>query len=123
MEFIKIVFLFSAISQLNCQPPGGGGAPPGGGGAPPGGGGGQLNIVATNYNFTASTRTESADPILTSWIKSTGMSGYNALTNVNKVQYSAKYVYVSSSNIPSWNPIGPWLGKLNYWLFSNSKIQ
>ena len=47
------------------------------------------------------------DPIITSWKKSNG-TGYNGITaDVDKVQYTADYVYVHTSGIPSYS-IGPW---------------
>jgi hypothetical protein len=108
MEFLKLALLFSLVYEFTCQlPPPPGGGPPGGGGGPPGGGGGPMQI--TNYNFSASTRGLS-DPMLNYWIKPTGLSGYGGYNNVNKVQYSSKYVYVSASGVPSWSPIGPWPG-------------
>ena len=46
--------------------------------------------------------------MITSWVKSTGISSiYKVYTNVNKIQYSSQYVYVSASGIPSYT-IGPW---------------
>ena len=52
---------------------------------------------------------QSNDPVLTSWLLNTfGITGYNGLpANVQKVQYSQNYVYVSSSGIPAYS-IGPW---------------
>ena len=99
MEFLRLSILFSLVYFYNCQPPGGG-VPPGGGGGP---------MIITNYNFTASTRGLS-DPMLNYWVRPTGLSGYSGYNNVNKVQYSLKYVYVSASDVPSWSPIGPWPG-------------
>ena len=47
------------------------------------------------------------DPVITSWIQTTG-NGYNSIeADVKKVQYSDNYVYVSANSIPSYD-IGPW---------------
>lgn len=53
-------------------------------------------------------------PEITSWIiNTTGLTGYNGITaNVQQVQYSANFVYVSASGIPSYN-IGPWTANPN----------
>ena len=76
-------------------------------GPPQGGGPPQVVAIQPNYNYPNSTLAASSDPIVYSWIKSTGISAvYKAYTNVNKVQYSAQYVYVSCSSIPSYS-IGP----------------
>ncbi|HKI44602.1 MAG TPA: YHYH protein, partial [Balneolales bacterium] len=57
---------------------------------------------------------QSSDPILSSWLlNTTGVTGYNGLpANVQKVQYSQDYVYISSSGIPAYS-IGPWPGDPN----------
>jgi len=51
----------------------------------------------------------SSDPLLSTWkINSTDETGYDGITaNVQKVQYSTSYVYISSTGVPSFN-IGPW---------------
>jgi hypothetical protein len=53
-------------------------------------------------------------PEITTWIvNTTGATGYqNIPSNVQKVQYSNDYVYVSSTCIPGYD-IGPWLGNPN----------
>lgn len=53
-------------------------------------------------------------PEITSWIiNTTGATGYNSLpANVQTVQYSNDYVYVSCSCIPGYS-IGPWGGNPN----------
>jgi hypothetical protein len=64
--------------------------------------------LSPNYNYPNSTVIASSDPLVTNWLKSTGMSStYKTYTNVNKIQYSSQYVYVSASGIPSYS-IGPW---------------
>ena len=57
---------------------------------------------------------QSSDPELSSWLlNTTGITGYNGLpANVQKVQYSQDYVYISSSGIPAYS-IGPWPGDPN----------
>lgn len=48
-------------------------------------------------------------PEITSWLlNTTGLTGYGGYSaNVQQVQYSANYVYVSCSDIPAYS-IGPW---------------
>ena len=73
--------------------------------------------TTTNSTKAASTTTLSSattanssitqNPLLKSWKKSNG-TGYSGITaDVDKVQYSANYVYVHTSGIPSYS-IGPW---------------
>ncbi len=54
------------------------------------------------------------DPELSSWLlNTTGITGYNGLpANIQKVQYSQNYVYISSTDIPAYS-IGPWPGDPN----------
>ena len=61
-----------------------------------------------NFNFT------NAQPELTSWIlNSNGKTGYNGISsNIQKLQYSANYIYVSASCIPGYD-IGPWTANPN----------
>ena len=46
------------------------------------------------------------DPLITSWIKSSGLaasgSGKGLLTNVLKIGYDSNYVYIQSTGIPSY---------------------
>lgn len=53
-------------------------------------------------------------PIVTSWVINPGsQTGYNGiLSNVQTVQYSNNYVYVSCTCIPGYD-IGPWMGNPN----------
>ena len=53
-------------------------------------------------------------PEVTSWkINTTGSTGFNnILTNVQSVQYSANWVYVTCTSIPDYS-IGPWPGNPN----------
>ena len=47
-------------------------------------------------------------PDITSWIQNTTLTGYGGIvSNVQLVQYSATYVYVSTNCIPEYG-IGPW---------------
>lgn len=47
-------------------------------------------------------------PAVKNWIKSTGYNGYKSiLSDVNKIQYSSNYVYVSANGIPGTYTIGP----------------
>jgi hypothetical protein len=57
---------------------------------------------------------QSNNPQLSSWLlNTTGATGYDGLpANVQKVQYSENYVYISSSGIPEYS-IGPWPGDPN----------
>jgi len=66
-------------------------------------------LVVTNYAALAQTGSE-----ITSWIRNTNSAtGYNNLpSNVQTVQYSSNYVYVSCSCIPGY-VIGPWAGNAN----------
>jgi hypothetical protein len=50
-------------------------------------------------------------PEITSWIlNTTGATGYAGIeSNVQQVQYSSNYVYVSATCIPGYS-IGPWIG-------------
>ena len=68
-----------------------------------------LWIIASSLIFG-----QSNDPQLSSWLlNTTGLTGYNGLpANVQKVQYSQDYVYISSSGIPAYS-IGPWPGDPN----------
>lgn len=47
------------------------------------------------------------DPVITKWTKSTGTGYGGYLNNVNKIQYSNDYAYISTNSIPSYS-IGPW---------------
>jgi YHYH protein/Secretion system C-terminal sorting domain len=57
---------------------------------------------------------QSTDSEFSSWLlNTTGITGYNGLpANVQKVQYSQNYVYISCSGIPAYS-IGPWPGDPN----------
>ena len=52
-------------------------------------------------------------PNITSWLQNTTATGYGGYTsNVQLVQYSSSYVYVSCGSIPEYS-IGPWPGNPN----------
>lgn len=54
------------------------------------------------------------NPAIVSWkINTTNATGYNGIeSNVQQVQYSANFVYVSCSSVPDYT-IGPWNGNPN----------
>ena len=57
----------------------------------------------------------STNPIITKWIKSTGYKGYNnQLSDVQKVQYSSSYVYITSTSIPGTYTVGQPSGWAEY---------
>lgn len=54
------------------------------------------------------TSTAQVGPEITSWLQNTTVTGYGGyISNVQLVQYSANYVYVSTNCIPEY-AIGPW---------------
>lgn len=55
-----------------------------------------------------------AQPELSSWIlNTTGKTGFNGITsNIQKLQYSTNFIYVSASCIPGYD-IGPWTANPN----------
>jgi hypothetical protein len=59
-------------------------------------------------------QTATAQPELSSWILNTnGATGYNGIpSNIQKLQYSTDYIYVSASCIPGYD-IGPWKANPN----------
>lgn len=64
-----------------------------------------LSFLCLNI-LTVNTLSES-DPIIKTWIKSTGKGYANILTNIIKIRYSATHVYINTNSIPSYT-IGPW---------------
>ena len=47
------------------------------------------------------------DKVITSWTQCTGKNGYNSqLSDVQKIQYSTDYVYISSTSIPGTYTVG-----------------
>jgi hypothetical protein len=63
---------------------------------------------------TAALSAQSLSPEITSWVlNTTGSTGYAGIqSNVQKVQYSTGWVYVSCTCIPGYD-IGPWAGNPN----------
>lgn len=59
-----------------------------------------------------SLKAQSNEPIITAWTKSTGKGYKGYLTNVIRIDYSAKFVYVYTNSIPSYS-IGPWQSNPN----------
>lgn len=61
------------------------------------------------------------NPAITKWIQNpTGITGYEGIPiNVQQVQYSTNFVYISCTNIPSWLPLtstdGVSAGPGDYW--------
>lgn len=48
------------------------------------------------------------DPIITSWIKTTGIDAdFNCHNNVYRISYSSGYMYIYCNSIPSYK-VGPW---------------
>lgn len=64
--------------------------------------------------LTGSLSAQTLGPEVTSWILNlTGETGYNNIpSNVQQVQYSTNYVYVTCTCIPGYD-IGPWQGNPN----------
>lgn len=73
-----------------------------------------LALAAFGIGASSSVHAQSVTPEVTSWIINTsGATGYNGLpTNIQQVQYSADWVYVSASCIPGYD-IGPWQSNPN----------
>ncbi|MDB5036370.1 MAG: hypothetical protein JWQ98_3611 [Chlorobi bacterium] len=75
-----------------------------------------MRILTVMFLFLSATllRAQEPGPEVTSWIQNaTGATGYHGLlTNVQKVQYSTGFVYVSCTCIPGYD-IGPWAGNPN----------
>ena len=83
---ILITIAFLALLAVNCRAQG----------PPP--------ITTT---AAASTTTATSNPVVTSWIKSTGYTGYNSqLADVQKIQYSSSYVYITSTSIAGTYTVG-----------------
>lgn len=73
-----------------------------------------MKLFVTILSLLASTSFAQLPPEITSWIlNQSGQTGYGGLvTNVQQVQYSDGFVYVSASCVPSYD-IGPWQGNPN----------
>ena len=72
------------------------------------------NIFLISISLLSVIQLLAQGPEITSWIRNTtSATGYNSLpSNVQIVQYTSTYVYVSSSCIPGYN-IGPWANNPN----------
>jgi len=73
----------------------------------------QRNFLLTLFLFSI-LRSSAQAPEINSWIiNTTGATGYNNIpSNVQLVQYSANWVYVTCTCIPGYD-IGPWVGNPN----------
>jgi hypothetical protein len=73
-----------------------------------------MKLLVTILTFLASTSFAQLSPEITSWIlNQSGETGYGGIiSNVQQVQYSDGFVYVSASCVPSYT-IGPWPGNPN----------
>lgn len=73
-----------------------------------------MKLFVAILSLLASTSFAQLSPEITSWIlNQSGQTGYGGLvTNVQQVQYSDGFVYVSASCVPSYD-IGPWPGNPN----------
>lgn len=73
-----------------------------------------MKLLVIILTFLASTSFAQLAPEITSWIlNQSGATGYGGLvSNVQQVQYSDGFVYVSASCVPSYT-IGPWQGNPN----------
>jgi YHYH protein/Secretion system C-terminal sorting domain len=71
-------------------------------------------LAFTFILFMANNAMAQLDPSVTSWVlNTTGATGYGGIpSNVQQVQYSTDYVYVSATCIPGYS-IGPWTGNPN----------
>lgn len=73
-----------------------------------------MKLLVTILSFLASASFAQLSPEITSWIlNQSGQTGYGGIiSNVQQVQYSDDFVYVSASCVPSYD-IGPWPGNPN----------
>jgi hypothetical protein len=86
MNFLMLSLVLLSLIDNSIQQPAGGPM------------GTTTTTTVTNYNYPSSAVSAASDQMITSWVKSTGYSSsWKAYTNVNKVQYSSTYVYVSAS--------------------------
>lgn len=64
-------------------------------------------LLSLSFLFIINTNAQ-VSPDITSWLQNTTVTGYGGIiSNVQLVQYSANYVYVSTNCIPEY-AIGPW---------------
>ena len=58
-------------------------------------------LVFTLVNLSQATTPASSDPVIINWTKCTGKNGYGGqLSDVQKVEYSDSYVYITSTSVP-----------------------
>jgi hypothetical protein len=68
----------------------------------------KLILLAAAAFFCSSNIHAQTAPDITSWIQNTTLTGYGGIiSNVQLVQYSSSYVYVSTNCVPEY-AIGPW---------------
>jgi hypothetical protein len=62
------------------------------------------SVSCQPFNFANSLVNPNEDPIITNWKKATGYSPFlpNVVADINKIQYSSKFVYVTFSSLPSY---------------------
>ena len=68
--------------------------------------------------------TSSTNPVLSSWTKATGATGYGGSTaDVTAISYNSTHAFISANSIPSYS-IGPWANttyvassQSNVWMF------
>jgi len=73
-----------------------------------------MKLLVTIFSLLASVSFAQLSPEITSWVlNQSGATGYGGIiSNVQQVQYSDGFVYVSASCVPSYD-IGPWQGNPN----------
>jgi hypothetical protein len=58
-------------------------------------------LTLTLIDESQATTTASSDPVIINWTKCTGKNGYGGqLSDVQKVEYSDSYVYITSTSVP-----------------------
>jgi len=58
-------------------------------------------LAFTLVNLSQATTPASSDPVIINWTKCTGKNGYGGqLSDVQKVEYSDNYVYITSTSVP-----------------------
>ena len=60
-----------------------------------------LVFTLTLIELSQATTPASSDPVIINWTKCTGKNGYGGqLSDVQKVEYSDNYVYITSTSVP-----------------------
>ena len=68
----------------------------------------RILLLAACSTLASNIANAQLSPTITSWLQNTTLTGYGGyISNVQLVQYSATYVYVSTNCIPEYS-IGPW---------------